>query len=156
MSAGVDRLERERVVEVDVGDHRDRRLHDDPLERPDVLVARNRAAHEIPARLGDGVDLLHGGVEVRGLRLGHGLHRDRSPAADLDPTTSICFLEAMKPASKARRLRRLGAGWRVAVLPRGYRLGLAQGDEQDEETAAAKSEDGTSPLMIVTERNSLR
>ena len=98
--AGVDRLERERVVEVDVGDHRDRRLLDDPLERADVVVARHRAAHEVAARVRDGVDLPHGGVEVRGLRLGHGLHRDRSPPPIFTPPTSICFLEAMKPGPK--------------------------------------------------------
>ena len=83
--AGVDGLEGERVVEVDVGDHRDRRLDDDPLERPNVLVARDRAAHQIPTRLGDRVDLLHGRVEVRGLRLRHRLDRDRRPTADLHP-----------------------------------------------------------------------
>ena len=41
--AGVDRLQRQRVVEVDVGDDRDRRLAHDRLERLDVLVARHGA-----------------------------------------------------------------------------------------------------------------
>ena len=50
-----------------------------------VLVARHRAADQIPAGLGDRVDLAHGGVEVRGLRLRHRLDGDRSPAADLHP-----------------------------------------------------------------------
>ena len=31
---------------------------------------------------GDGADLAHGGVEVGGLGLGHGLHGDRRAAAD--------------------------------------------------------------------------
>ena len=84
--AGVDRLERQRVVEVDVGDHRDRRLLDDPRERAHVVVARNRAADEIAARVGDRVDLLHRRVEVGGLRLRHRLHGDGSPAADLHAT----------------------------------------------------------------------
>ena len=102
--AGVDGLEGERVVEVDVRDHRDRRLHDDPLERPDVLVARDRAAHQIPARLGDRVDLLHGGVEVRGLRLRHRLDRDGRPAADLHPTNVDLLLGGhLRPPSLARR-----------------------------------------------------
>ena len=102
--AGVDRLEGERVVEVDVGDHRDRRLHDDPLERPDVLVARDRAAHQIPTRLGDGVDLLHGRVEVRGLGLRHRLDRDGRPAADLHPANvDLLSRGHLRPPSLARR-----------------------------------------------------
>jgi hypothetical protein len=52
--AGVDRLERERVVEVDVGDDRDRRLGDDRPQRLDVLLARDGAAHDVGAGLRDG------------------------------------------------------------------------------------------------------
>ena len=55
----VDRLERERVVEVDVGDHRDRRALDDRLERVRVPVARHRHPHELAA----GVD--HRGRSAR-------------------------------------------------------------------------------------------
>ena len=80
--AGVEGLEGERVVEVDVGDHRDRRLLHDPLERLDVVVARHRAAHDVPAGLRDRADLPHGGVVVGGLRLGHRLDRHRRAAAD--------------------------------------------------------------------------
>ena len=51
--AGVDRLQRQRVVEVDVGDHRDRRLGDDRLQRLDVGLARHGDPDEVRARLGD-------------------------------------------------------------------------------------------------------
>jgi hypothetical protein len=80
--AGVDRLERERVVEVDVGDHRDRRLRDDLLQRRRVLLARHRDANDVGARLGDRPDLIHRRGEVRRLRLGHRLDGDRRATAD--------------------------------------------------------------------------
>ena len=57
VGAGVDRLEGQRVVEVDVRDHRDRRLAHDPPQRVHVLVARHGAAHQVRARVRDGVDL---------------------------------------------------------------------------------------------------
>jgi hypothetical protein len=82
----VDRLQRQRVVEVDVGDHGDRRVDDDRLERVDVLVARDGHAHDVGARLGDLADLIHRRGEVRRLRLGHRLDRDRRATAYLDPT----------------------------------------------------------------------
>ena len=82
--AGVDRLQRERVVEVDVGDDRDRRLHDDRLERLDVAVARHGDADDVGARLGDLVDLVHRRLQVGGLGLRHRLHGDGGAAADGD------------------------------------------------------------------------
>jgi len=82
VGAGVDRFQRQGVVEVDVGDDRDRRLHDDRLQRLDVLLARDRAADDVGAGLGDLVDLLHRRRQVGGLGLGHRLHRDRRAAAD--------------------------------------------------------------------------
>ena len=66
-------------------------------QRPHVLVARHRAAHQVPARFRDGVDLLHGRVEVRGLRLGHRLHRDGRPAADLHPADVDLALGGHRP-----------------------------------------------------------
>ena len=56
---GLDGLDRQRVVEVDVGDHGDRRLADDRLERLDVLLARDGDAHDVGAGLGDPPDLVH-------------------------------------------------------------------------------------------------
>jgi hypothetical protein len=81
--AGVDRLERQRVVEVDVGDDRDRRLAHDPLQGSHVVLARHRAAHQVAARLRDRADLTHRCVVVGGLRLGHRLDGDRRAAAYL-------------------------------------------------------------------------
>ena len=86
VGARFDRLQRERVVEVDVGDHGDRRAHDDLAERLDVLLARHRDAHDVRARLGDLEDLLHRGLEVGGLGLRHRLHGDGRAAADRDGT----------------------------------------------------------------------
>ena len=132
VGAGVDRLERERVVEVDVGDHRDRRLAHDPLERLHVLVARDRAAHQVAARVGDGVDLAHGGVVVGGLRLRHRLDGDgRSPAdlhaADVDlPLGGHCpqgYLRHAQPAEPAARKLRVERLDLVLVLL-GDRLAL--------------------------------
>ena len=82
--AGGDRLQRERVVEVDVGDDRNRRLHDDRLQRLDVLVARDGDADDVRSGLGDLVDLSHRRLEVGGLGLRHRLHDDRGAAADRD------------------------------------------------------------------------
>ncbi len=55
---------------------------DDRPQRLDVLLAGNRDAHEVRSRLGDGADLFHRRREVRGLGLGHRLHRDGRAAAD--------------------------------------------------------------------------
>ena len=84
VGAGVDRLQRERVVEVDVGDHRDRRLLDDRLQRLDVLVPRHGDADEVGSRVGHRADLLHRRLEVRGLGLAHRLHGDGRAAPDGD------------------------------------------------------------------------
>ena len=54
------------------------------LQRLDVLVARDRDAHDVGARLGDLVDLVHRRLEVRGLGLRHRLHGDGRAAADRD------------------------------------------------------------------------
>ena len=86
VGADVQRLQRERVVEVDVGDHRDRRVGDDRLERLDVLLAGHGDAHDVGAGVGDRADLGHRGAEVGGLGLGHRLDGDGRAAADRDPT----------------------------------------------------------------------
>ena len=83
-SAGVDRLQRERVVEVDVRDDRDRRDREDLLERDDVFVARHGAADDLAAGLVHAVDLIDRRLLVGGLGLGHRLHHDRRAAADRD------------------------------------------------------------------------
>ena len=80
--AGFDRLQRKRVVEMDVRDHRDRRGGDDRLQGHRVLLARDGHAHDVGAGVGDGADLLHRGGHVRGLGLGHRLHGDRGTTAN--------------------------------------------------------------------------
>ena len=87
--AGLDGLDRQRVVEVDVGDHGDRRVAHDRLERLDVLLARDGDADDVGAGLGDPADLVHRRPEVRRLGLGHRLdgHGRAAPdgdAADVD------------------------------------------------------------------------
>ena len=77
-------FQRQRVVEVDVRDHRDRRLDDDRLERLDVLLARDGHAHDVGAGVRDAADL----ESIVACRLavsstGHSLHHDRGAAADL-------------------------------------------------------------------------
>ena len=57
--AVLDRLQRQRVVEVDVGDDRDRRLRDDRLQRLGVLVARDGDADDVRAGLRAAMDLVH-------------------------------------------------------------------------------------------------
>ena len=48
------------------------------------LVARHRDAHDVGARLGDLVDLVHRRLQVGGLGLRHRLHGDGGAAADGD------------------------------------------------------------------------
>ena len=100
--AGVDGLERERVVEVDVGDDRDRALAHDRPERLDVLVARHGDAHDVGARVGHLADLVHRGREVRGLRLGHRLDDDGRAPADLDaPHVHVSLRSHVGPVYEA-------------------------------------------------------
>ena len=84
VGARLDRLQGQRVVEVDVGDHRDRRLRDDALQRLGVLLAGHRHAHDIRAGVRDRADLLHRRRKVGGLGLRHRLHRHGRAAADRD------------------------------------------------------------------------
>jgi hypothetical protein len=82
VGAGVDRLEGQRVVEVDVGDHRDRRLGDDRPQRLGVPLAGHGHANQVRPGVGDLADLLHRRLDVGRLGLGHGLDGDRRTAAD--------------------------------------------------------------------------
>jgi hypothetical protein len=90
--AGVDRLESERRVEMDVGDQRDRAQVDELLERVSVLALRDRDAHDLAAGRGEIGDLGHRRVDVVGLRQGHRLHHDRRTAPDCDaPDPNLAF-----------------------------------------------------------------
>ncbi len=54
------------------------------LQRLGVLLAGHRHAHDVRAGLGDRADLVHRRRQVRGLGLGHRLHRHRRAATDRD------------------------------------------------------------------------
>jgi hypothetical protein len=72
------------VVEVDVGDDRDRRFGDDRLQRLGVGLARHSDTDDVGAGLCDGADLIHRRFEVGRLGLRHRLHRDGCATADRD------------------------------------------------------------------------
>ena len=55
--AGVDRPQRQRGVEVDVGDHRQRRAGDDRRQRVGIGPAGHRHPDDLAARLGQPPDL---------------------------------------------------------------------------------------------------
>jgi hypothetical protein len=80
----LDRLQGEAGVEVDVGDHRDRREAHDPPERLGVLGLRHRDADDLAARRGERGDLRGRGGDVVRLRRRHRLHGDGRAAPDLD------------------------------------------------------------------------
>ena len=114
--ARVDRLERQRVVEVDVGDDRDRRLAHDRLQRLDVLVARHRDAHDVRPGVRHLADLLHRGGQVGRLRLGHRLDDDRGAAADLDAAHVHVSLGSHCHQDRRRRHRHPAAGALAGVV----------------------------------------
>ena len=73
--------ERHLVVEVDVGDDRDRRAGHDVGQALGGLLLVAGAAHDVGAGGGQRVDLGQGAFHVGGLRRRHRLHRDRGVAA---------------------------------------------------------------------------
>ena len=103
MGAGVDGLERERVVEVDVGNHGDRQLLHDRPQRLDVLVARDGDPHEVRSGLRDLPDLRHRRLDVGGLGLGHRLDDDRRATPDLDAANVDMPLRGHERTSLERR-----------------------------------------------------
>src|SRR4051794_20024029 len=127
VGAGVDRLQCQGVVEVDVGDHRDRRLLDDHLEGVDVFLARDRHTHDVGPGVGHLGDLRHRRLEIGGFRLGHGLHGDRSAAADrhvLHPDLALGGhadivtagnLNLRRPGDVCSGQMRRNAGMRIAL-----------------------------------------
>ena len=88
---------------------------DDPVQRLDVLVARNGAAHQIAARVGDRVDLPHRRVVVGGLRLGHRLDRDGRTAADLHAADVDLALGGHGPKGIGRPVLSRTAAARVRI-----------------------------------------
>ncbi len=80
--ARVDRLQGERGVEVDVGDHRQRREPHDLRQRQRVLRLGHGAADELAACGRERGDLRRRRLDVMGLRQGHRLDDDGCAAAD--------------------------------------------------------------------------
>ena len=81
---GLDRGEGEPVVEVDVGDHRDRRTGHDVGQPFGGLLLVAGAPHDVASGGRQGVDLSQRALDVGGLGRRHRLHRHRCPAADED------------------------------------------------------------------------
>ncbi len=82
--AGLDRLEREARVEVDVGDHGQRREPHDQRQRLGVLELRHRHAHDLAAGARELGDLRRRRGDVVRLRQRHRLDSDRRTTADRD------------------------------------------------------------------------
>ena len=80
----VDRPQREARIEMNVGDHRDRREADDLRQRVRVLALRHRHAHDLAARAREGGDLRGRRLDVVRLGQRHRLHDRRRAASDLD------------------------------------------------------------------------
>ena len=116
--ARVKRLQRQRVVEVDVGDHRDRRLLDDRAQRLGVLVTRDGNAHDVGAGLGDAPDLGHRGGQIGRLGLGHRLHGDGRPAADRHVADVDLPLGGHEPSVESRPRYGISRPWDRAGPPR--------------------------------------
>ena len=122
--------QRHLVVEVDVGDDRNRRAGHDPGQTlgGGLLVAR--APHQVGAGGGERVDLGQGGFGVGGLGGGHRLHGDRGAAADgngahVDLTGGPPLGRGPGRASHASMLGRQGLS--EAPQPGGQLKGLAIG-----------------------------
>ena len=80
--AALDRLQRERGVEVDVRDHRNRRETDDPRQRLGVLRLRDGDAHDLAACRRERGDLRRRRLDIVRLRQRHRLDDDGRAAAD--------------------------------------------------------------------------
>ena len=81
-ATGIDGLEYVLALEVDVGDHRNRRFFDDFRQRVGIILAWHGHAHDVAPGGGQFRDLTQGSRHIRGHRVGHGLHRNRRSTAD--------------------------------------------------------------------------
>ncbi len=84
MNAGVEGLEGERVLEVNVGDERDRRVRDDVGQGRGGLAVRDGDTDDLAADVGELLDLGEGGFRVAGVSGRHRLDADRVLATDSD------------------------------------------------------------------------
>ncbi len=118
------RLQRERVVEVDVGDDGDRRLADDRPERLDVLLARHRHAHDVGARPRRRVricSIVAGRFAVSVFVIV--CTATGAPPPMGTPPTWICRSEAMSRSVRGPRWPAASA--RTSTAPRGAAAGAA-------------------------------
>ncbi len=123
--AGLDRLQRERGVEVNVGDDRERAQVDELLERLRVLVLRDGDPDDLAAGRGELADLRHRRVDVVRLRERHRLDGDGCTAADRHVSDANLPLAGHRsqciPAharSRGRRLPRCKRGGSAAAPQR--------------------------------------
>ena len=82
VDAGVERLERQRVLEVDVGDQRHRRVRDDIGQRRRRLAVGHGDADDLAANIGQLVNLAQRRLRVAGVGGRHRLDDDGRAAAD--------------------------------------------------------------------------
>ena len=71
------------------------------LQRLDVLLARDGAAHDVGAGVGHAADLVHRRLQVGRLGLGHGLDHDGAPPPIWTPPTLTDRSEAIAPKSRS-------------------------------------------------------
>ena len=86
VDTGFERLQRQRVLEMDVGDERHRRMRHDIRQRRRRLAVRNGDADDLAADVGQFLDLGEGRLRVAGIGGGHRLHADRVFATEGDVT----------------------------------------------------------------------
>jgi len=113
--AGRDRLERERRVEVDVGDNRQRRAAHDLGQGLGVGKTGHGAADDLAAGRGERLDLSDRRGDVAGAGSRHRLHGDGGAAADLhapdrDLTDAGHAFDCRYPAACYTHRHRLRAG----------------------------------------------
>ena len=109
LHAGLERAERELVLEVDVGDDRHRRTRHDLRQPLGRFLFVARAADDVAAGRGQRVDLRQRAVDVGRLRGGHRLDRDRCVAADGDPADHHLAGLPTRSHPVSLRLSRAGA-----------------------------------------------
>ena len=83
-------LDREAVIEVDIGHHRQRRSGADGLEAVERVGARDGDAYDLAAGVSEAHDLSQRGVRVARVGVRHRLNADGSPAAYGDLSHAHC------------------------------------------------------------------
>jgi hypothetical protein len=84
VDTGVERLERQGVLEVDIGDQRNRGVGNDVRQRGGGHPVRHGQTDDFATGIGQLLDLAKGGLRIARVAGGHRLHDDRVVTADLD------------------------------------------------------------------------